>query len=426
MTRVQFLRLRLAPAAFSVAVFLLWGGTVLQGELPASHRVDQSEACMQCHDLEDAVSARVPHPPVVNSECSACHNPHVARVEGLLHDQPAILCASCHSELVAQLQSAFVHRPVGQGRCLECHEPHGGDHTGLLKQPGRDLCIECHGELEDLGRLAVQHSPFRKNQCARCHDPHGAPNEGLLTATEGELCARCHPVSAAFTQKHREYPVERASCGTCHNPHAAAEQGLLEQNVHAPFDGGRCQTCHVSPTGSDPFALRVPEAELCGECHEEQVTESVSASFPHVSAGGGQCTACHNPHAGRGPALLKKSPNETCLECHDPGGASSDLPGRYTTHAEDLECTTCHQPHGAEQPLLLVSEQVELCSECHSHEHGVTHPLGEQARDPRSDMPMDCGSCHGIHDAPYDKYLHASGEGDVCIGCHRNKLGGGE
>jgi predicted CXXCH cytochrome family protein len=154
------------------------------------------------------------------------------------------------------------------------------------------------------------------------------------------------------------------------------------------------------------------------------VEQSRAAPFPHVSAGGGDCTTCHNPHTGDGPALLKDDAQQLCLDCHDPGGSASGQAGRYATHAGDLPCATCHVPHGAERPVLLKDDSVEICAECHSHEHGIRHPLGEEIRDPRTGSPMTCLSCHGIHDAPYKSYLHASDERDLCIGCHKD-IGGG-
>jgi predicted CXXCH cytochrome family protein len=36
---------------------------------------------------------------------------------------------------------------------------------------------------------------------------------------------------------------------------------------------------------------------------------------------------------------------------------------------------------------------------------------------------MDCLSCHGMHDAPHDDYLHRAGERDLCIACHK-EIGG--
>ncbi len=65
-------------------------------------------------------------------------------------------------------------------------------------------------------------------------------------------------------------------------------------------------------------------------------------------------------------------------------------------------------------------DSVELCGSCHDHEHGINHPLGLETRDPRSGDPMSCLSCHSMHDAPEEMYLHASQERELCIGCHKD------
>lgn len=44
--------------------------------------------------------------------------------------------------------------------------------------------------------------------------------------------------------------------------------------------------------------------------------------------------------------------------------------------------------------------------------------MGVDTRDPRNGQPMDCLSCHGMHDAAYDKYMHFGGERELCISCH--------
>lgn len=313
-----------------------------------------------------------------------------------------------------------MHRPVAEGRCADCHEPHGGAHAGLLAEPGGDLCATCHAGVETWRSRKVQHPPFARGRCATCHEPHGSTNEGLMTASGASVCTSCHAADAAFRSSHSGYPVERAACDACHDPHASTRPGLFRETVHEPFASGGCQTCHAGAGAADPFATVAPEAQLCGDCHPEPVQESRQAPFPHVSGGGGRCTACHNPHAGDGSAMLRRGPNSTCLSCHDPGGGKSGEAGRFSTHAEEIECTTCHAPHGGDRPLLFVDDEVEVCGGCHSHEHGVRHPLGEEIRDPRSGNPMDCSSCHGIHAAPHDMYLHASDERELCIGCHRD------
>ncbi len=415
----------LAVTSWAAAVFLLaqsgWG------ELPADRTVNEIEACLNCHELE-GLAARVQHAPVAAGECSACHNPHVARFASLLRDRPAPLCQTCHSGVQRELSKAEVHAPVAAGECSSCHDPHGSDNQGLLIAAGGGLCVSCHSTIEEWQERSVKHVPFAQGKCSVCHAAHASDTPGLLRQPGSRICFGCHSADAAFKSAHKSYPVERAVCHQCHDPHASAQRGLFRETIHPPFEDGDCTTCHAAAGSADPFATITSQDRLCGDCHEEQVAASRDASSPHVSAGGGSCTACHNPHGGDGSSMLLRDEQSVCLSCHDPGGSSSGEEGRYRTHAEgreggDLACTTCHAPHGGEQGLLLVQESVELCGSCHTHEHGIRHPLGEETKDPRTGSPMTCLSCHGIHHADSEMYLFASAERDLCVGCHKG-MGG--
>ena len=415
-----------ALALGAAALFVAVAGAELPPPSDERHRVDQKEVCLACHDLSEALEARVPHAPAAAGDCSSCHNPHVSRFEHLLRERPGPLCAECHGEVAAELERAVVHRPAAEGRCADCHQPHGGPHDALLVARGAELCASCHGEVASWRERPVQHVPFAQGRCAECHEPHGGEAPGLLARAGGAVCTSCHAMNDTLRRAHSGYPVERAACQQCHDPHASARPGLFRQTLHAPFAGGDCTTCHPGPGAAEPFATLEPLAELCGECHEPQVEASRAAAFPHVSAGGGDCVACHNPHTGDGAGLLREGETALCLSCHDPGGSKSGTTGRHVTHGDGLACSTCHEPHGGERPQLLAADSIELCGECHTHQHGITHPLGEATRDPRNGDPMTCRSCHGVHDAPYEFYLHRSSDHELCISCHKDFARGGK
>ena len=398
-----------------------------RAELPADRTVNEIEACLSCHDLE-GLGARVQHAPVEAGECSACHNPHVARFSSLLRDRPGPLCQTCHSELQTELVKPRVHAPVAAGECSGCHDPHGSDLQGLLIAAGGSLCGNCHSNVEQWQGRQVKHAPFSQGRCSTCHEAHASDAPGLLRGSSSQICFGCHSADATFKSSHKSYPVERAACHQCHDPHASAQRGLFRETIHPPFENGDCTACHAAAGSPEPFATVTSQDRLCGKCHADQVVASREASSGHISAGGGNCTACHNPHAGDGPSMLLRDQQSVCLSCHNPGGASSGEAERYRTHAEgkedgDLPCSTCHAPHGSEQPLLFVSDSVELCGSCHTHEHGIRHPLGEETRDPRTGSPMTCLSCHGIHHADSEMYLFESPERDLCVGCHK-EMGG--
>jgi len=414
--------LRIAPVSLltilGVTWFLLGGPSAPAQQVQP---VDQIDICLQCHDLEAQLAAPVQHSPVASGDCAACHNPHAARHSELLLDRPAILCARCHEDVASALSLPVVHAPASAGRCSDCHQPHGGEHANLLVRSPQELCGECHADVEAWRQQSNRHPPFSQGRCGTCHEPHGARFPNLANNEPGKLCAACHSTTDQFRAAHKGYPVTEADCSQCHDPHASDKAGLLNTETHPPFASGRCTTCHAAPTANEPFSLVDREDRLCGKCHAEQVEANTTAAFPHAAAGGSNCSACHNPHAGEGGAMLKGDVQTTCLGCHDPGGAKSGEEGRFLSHGDNLDCGTCHSPHGGDRPLMLTADSVELCSDCHSHQHAITHPMGETTLDPRNNQPMDCLSCHGIHAAPHDKYLHKDGERDLCVGCHQEK-----
>lgn len=400
-------------------IFCILTGVTVATVHATTSQVDQGAVCIECHsEIADQMTSKVDHPPASSADCSACHNPHAGRNEMLLLDRPAVLCVECHSSVTTSLNKAEVHRPVAEGRCSSCHEVHGGDHKALLLHEGTRLCVECHSQVETWSQRPVLHSPFARESCQTCHAPHGADFPALAPASESRLCMSCHSATETFKARHRNYPVQIASCNQCHDPHASERRGLFRETVHEPFASGTCSTCHATADANDPFRVIQQQSDLCGSCHPDQIEEVRQAPFPHAAGGGSGCTGCHNAHAGSGDAMLHAEQVEVCLSCHDPGGAKSGQPGRYVSHGPDLSCGICHTAHGGDRPLLLSNDSIELCGECHAHQHQVTHPMGEGAPDPRTGQPMDCLSCHGIHDAPAKKYLHSGGERELCIACH--------
>jgi predicted CXXCH cytochrome family protein len=389
----------------------------LFGGVGGAQEIDQKKVCLSCHDyLEAEITGDTTHPPAADGDCTACHNPHVSRFAGLLRERPGRLCVECHTNLAEELTRHVVHAPVEEGRCVACHAPHGGSHDNLLVAPGAELCSSCHAEVADWQSRPMRHSPFRRNECSTCHEAHASSFAHLSKRPGSDNCMTCHVNDAKFQSAHKNYPVVEADCVGCHDPHASTVAGFFRGQLHFPFAEGDCSDCHGAANSENPFQV---DPNLCGDCHADQVSQSREAVFSHVSAGGTGCTFCHNPHSGDDTALLNQPPEKLCLSCHDPGGSSSGQEGRYTTHAQGLvTCTICHAPHGSDQPLLLTSDPVTLCNGCHEHQHNASHPMGEAARDPRNGQLMSCLSCHGVHDAPYEKYMHLDGERDLCLTCH--------
>ena len=59
-----------------------------------------------------------------------------------------------------------------------------------------------------------------------------------------------------------------------------------------------------------------------------------------------------------------------------------------------------------------------LCGECHEEAHNVTHPVGPDVIDPRTEAAVTCLSCHQMHGARFAQYLPLNPDMELCIQCH--------
>ena len=155
--------------------------------------------------------------------CSDCHDTHnrepsnVREADALEHavlpraGAATRMCASCHSDVVAQLGLPS-HHPVGEGMldCTDCHDPHGN--SALTHGPRTQSCTGCHQEVQ--GPWIYEHAPVNED-CGYCHTPHGATADFLLEANQPAACISCHtlPTSGAI---HDPYAFT-TRCTDCHN-----------------------------------------------------------------------------------------------------------------------------------------------------------------------------------------------------------------
>ena len=134
------------------------------------------------------------------------------------------LCASCHAEVVAELQLPS-HHPIAEGmlECTDCHGPHEGRTAKL--GPRTRTCTACHQEVA--GPWIYEHAPVEED-CGYCHTPHGATADFLLELSQPAACISCHTIAIS---------------GAVHDPWAFAT---------------RCTDCHGAVHGSyrDPVLRR--------------------------------------------------------------------------------------------------------------------------------------------------------------------------
>ncbi|MEW6440521.1 MAG: cytochrome c3 family protein [bacterium] len=448
--------------------------------------------------------------------CQSCHTPHG---KGTLI-RPVLdssLCTTCHASKAgggASLRNGGGAHPVGivPGRdlsaarvnrygarwgdgqrllCATCHGTHSGLSRSMTLDPDPSrFCQGCHPEetnrlaggkhdlLESMpgARIGSGETAKESGICRTCHRAHG----WALTGPEGvpqvsSLCLGCHREGGNASRAtvgryshpvHLEIPSLRegsslkpvrrngkseVACSTCHDPHGG--HGAAGP-ASAPAAAG----------AADPM-LRVPEGDLCRECHLEHFTvegtrhdlrtgtgrKKIEAVFGRIGEGH-PCVPCHSVHQGRARGLWfaelplaensfdAEETTRKCLTCHrlEPFGRIREkmghpvgkpmkteyLPapadelrlGRITTdpegHRDVVICSTCHLNHGRKNPdgsvTLYAGGGVaggDLCIACHRANARII------------------GSPHDFRKVPDGSFRPDGGrslKSGVCAGCHVN------
>jgi hypothetical protein len=143
------------------------------------------------------------------------------------------LCASCHTEHVADLQS---HKHAAKGiSCEVCHgesKPHrnavGATAPDRVASPSEvpALCGSCHPgqkkayEPSAHGKLVLADSKTRAAQCATCHGVH-APRNAVAMKRQ---CDRCHAELPAACKQPVTVAQDKLACASCHDPHTLAKR----------------------------------------------------------------------------------------------------------------------------------------------------------------------------------------------------------
>lgn len=379
--------------------------------------VNQPDVCYLCHDSVEAQqhSPHV-HTAFADGACSNCHNPHASKHAALLDRDLGALCTECHDDLRAEALGSVSHGPVARGECVSCHDPHASDNRRQLRLPLVEQCTSCHPVVAEWLDRPIVHDPVASSDCLVCHDPHSSDYEALLPGEIRDACRGCHDSDAAMTAAHGSPAIADSDCTMCHDPHSSDKKGLLRSLEHGPFASGSCATCHGKMDGRVDFQI-ADVRPLCERCH---MATKAFADFPnhHILDRQESCAQCHNPHASNVESLLLKRPADLCFGCHF-NELERDKPrAEYITH-DFMDCTECHDPHGSENDRYLRTLAIELCVDCHETAHKVTHPVGPDVIDPRTEQSVTCLSCHQLHGANFEKYIPLDPTRDLCLQCHR-------
>lgn len=383
----------------AVLLSLLGGGSVA---LAAT----SSSLCFECHD-EDSFKGKIVHSPVADGDCVQCHSPHVSKLEGLLNQPQKGLCLGCHDDIGEKLeQREYVHQPLQDGECVACHSPHASENQALLRFDIAGACYDCHDQPE---KTVNSHQPFATGQCDACHDPHSSDDFRFLKQTGAELCLGCHTSNQKLVKKHLGRNLKDMDCFSCHDPHGSDTSALIRSVVHEPFADKSCDACHGQEQGVD----------VCLQCHEDILPE-FNKIHNHLRGNGEKnlCVSCHNPHAGDKTAMFPSNEGIVCRSCHD--DTFTRRKESLYAHIDWETCTNCHSLHGSDHFAMLKDEPNTVCSECHERHSTFTHPLGENALDPRTGQGMTCVSCHDPNAGTQFKFfLRGGAEKGLCINCHK-------
>src|SRR6476661_176797 len=252
--------------------------------------------------------------------------------------------------------------------------------------PTSEDCAACHEAGARAGkRKAGEAPPF--NAAALKASPHA-----------GQDCVSCHADIKEVPHADKLAPVE---CGSCHSD----EQKQYVASVHGRKSASGdslapgCKSCHgahnvVRPSapGSPTSTMEIPR--LCGSCHREGTTVSLTRGIPQSNILGNYmdsihgeglfkrgltvtavCTSCHTahfvlPHTDPRSSIAKANISKTCTRCH----AQIETVHRKVIRGELWEkqphlipaCVDCHSPHKVRKVFYSQGMADQDCLRCHA------------------------------------------------------------
>ncbi len=366
------------------------------------------EKCLKCHSKDKILNGSYIHSPVKKKDCIVCHRAHASKFDNLLNLPLEKLCKKCHEQLFKKSKQAkFIHPPFEKKACTRCHKAHSSNIKSLLKSPPKKLCINCHKALKT--KYKFEHAPFKQGKCLNCHTDHFSNDMRFIKANGSKLCLKCHKINNTLQKKHREN-LSKFECLTCHNPHGSKNRALLRKVAHKPFSDNNCKYCHTK---------NLNNKKLCLNCHKN-IMKGFNKVHNHLLGGidKNPCLICHNPHVGDTKALLKDAPERLCQRCHFETYRQK-INSLYI-HPDWNKCTNCHEGHGENNIAMLKEGATKSCAKCHESHAKFTHPIGEKVKDPRNGQTLTCVTCHDPMGTNYKYNLRLSGEGELCLECHKN------
>ena len=267
---------------------------------------------------------------------------------------------------------------------------------------GSDVCITCHADQGKHFQSTVMGKAFahakndrEKLGCEACHGP------GRVHVTSG---GGKDTIPIRFTKDSMNTVEERNdACLSCHSrgnrlfwegsPHESRNLACVDCHVgHEPQSRRQSSDARFNSPLSDLRGTRLPQPELCLQCHQLRRAQLQRSSHMPYREGKVTCTSCHNPHGTPNPKqLIQATVTENCVSCHP------ERRGPFLwEHPPVMEnCANCHEPHGTNNPQLLKVRMPRVCDSCHDSSR---HPTVPTLLNAIRDFNRGCTNCHSrIH-----------------------------
>jgi predicted CXXCH cytochrome family protein len=188
------------------------------------------------------------------------------------------------------------------------------------------------------------------------------------------------------------------TCLTCHNGKLAEDKREYRESHHAFFEKG-CEECHgpgslhVANGGRYGLFIKVPDAEVCGKCHQAELRgfkDSIHAQQEVLD-----CFVCHDPHSIQETAR-SFSDNQLCLQCHAYQGFGTQAKiEAHTFHPYDpagtgaSRCVLCH---------MVPGQRADQDAGLHFHSMVPVKPVESNLVGATPAPPNSCSGITGCHD----------------------------
>ncbi len=353
--------------------------------------------------------------------CQTCHKIHNNKPKEpallFLNNRQAALCLECHPDK-KRLEKTKHNLAVSareeknlegetateSGMCSACHLPHKAARKPYKKNKNTDrttaLCLSCHArgmfaENEKLGgylhpvdvtmsKTTGLELPLFNNlgtadkagklTCATCHDTHG-----------GSIPPGPSPMKPD-RQNNKNMLLRKSSpeiCRPCH-----ADKFAVEKTRH--------NLAGVSPGSNEILKQKVPEPDLCRNCHRIHSRDPEGFIWHKTTTAPG------------GNRVY-----DTCTTCHEKDGIAPEMTVRENSHPVNISLTS--QTHRTTLPLFNATGKktdkgLMTCRTCH---------------DPHRSSPLksDSGNPVSVKGSPANPFLRidAAPDSDLCINCHGDK-----